>query len=156
MIIRDILRVARMLMSADIGNIDFIAQTGVSHEARFEPNSKIGISAKFFKHSKKGQFHILLHELGHWFRWHNVELSDIMGWEDEENFNNLWGAGNSDEGFAESFAVYCQTPSEFKQRYPEQYERMVGYVGSTSKYVSWAKQKLKEIHSDYQFEELKG
>lgn len=62
--------------------------------------------------------HVLYHELGHWYRQEFIELRDIMGWEEGEKFFNCFGVGNSEEGFAECFAVYCTGPQELIDRYP--------------------------------------
>ena len=71
---------------------------------------------------------MLCHELGHGFRDHDVSLEAIMGFAPGEGFYDLFGAGNSEEGFAEAFAVYCQTPTELHSRYPAAAQQLPQWV----------------------------
>lgn len=91
-------------------------------------NNTIELSPKFFKLSKKQREFVLFHELGHWFRDNFVKLADIMGWEDGDKFYNLFSAGNSEEGFADAFAVYCTSPTELERRYPTQHQLLASWV----------------------------
>lgn len=98
-------------------------------EADYHAN-KITLYGKFFGHPDGVQRHILFHEVGHWYRSAFVPLSDIMGWEDGEKFNNLFSAGNSEEGFAEAFAVLCTTPSDLN-RYPVARDLLKSWVSAS-------------------------
>jgi hypothetical protein len=62
---------------------------------------------------------IVCHELGHWFRTNYVELEDIVGWNPGEGFL-IFGATNSEEGFADAFAAFLMGDSDLETRYPEQ------------------------------------
>ena len=97
------------------------------HEAEYQLGKGIILYNKFYTYPKPMQKWILAHEFGHWFREENIPLSDIMGWEEGENFQIL-SRENSDEGFAEAFAVFFYEPNDLKKRYPEQYSRMKKYV----------------------------
>jgi len=76
-----------------------------------------------------------------------------MGWEPGEGFYDLFGAGNSEEGFAEAFAVYATNSSELKHRYPEAYEKMSKWVGSPHEVLSWAKKAINELPKEESLEE---
>ena len=63
---------------------------------------------------------IVCHELGHWVRMNYVKLEDIMGWNPDEGFL-IFGAINSEEGFADAFAAFLMGDSDLEARYPEQH-----------------------------------
>jgi hypothetical protein len=120
--------------------------TSYSHpEAKYSNKGHIEVFPKFFKYGKGEQLHIIYHELGHWFRDKFVTLNDIMGWEENENFN-IYSMGNSEEGFAEAFANYFDDPKDLKKKYPEQYARLKKYIGSKTNAISKrAKEMVDEI-----------
>lgn len=137
--------VNRIVASVNLNTIKVIPVDWATFEARQDGDNRILVGPKFFKHNPQSQRWILIHELGHWFRNKYVSLADIMGFKDGEKFYNLFGTGNSEEGFAEAFVVYIESQSELKSRYPEQYEAMKGYVGSnTSIFKSWADKTITE------------
>jgi len=63
-----------------------------------------------------------------------------MGWEPGEGFNDLFAAGNSEEGFAEAFAVYLLNPSEVQKRYPEAHAKLKKWLsGKEPSLKKWLK-----------------
>lgn len=137
---------------SDLFHVPVVFVSNLSSEAR-EEGKRIAIGPKFFKQDKATQFFVLVHEAGHWFRNRHVSLSDIMGWAPGEGFYDLFGAGNSEEGFAEAFAVYATNPSELKHRYPEAYEKMEHWVGSSHEVLSWAKKAIANLPKEESLEE---
>lgn len=110
-----------------------------SSEAEYHPGRGIMLTDKFFKLPRGAWLHTLLHELGHWYRDEFVSLAEIMGWEPGEGFS-IYDRRNPDEGFAEGFATYFTDPGHFRRNYPEQYERMKGYLkGKEGPLLKWAK-----------------
>lgn len=99
------------------------------------------LGPKFFKLNSESKESTLYHELGHWYRDRFIGLSEIMGWEPGQGFYDLFGMGNSEEGFAEAFAVYFMNPSELKQRYPESHDKIKGWVkGRETMLRRWVEQ----------------
>lgn len=112
----------------------------LDHEAE-QRGGYILIGPKFFKLSSKNKAFVLYHELGHWYRDKFVGLSDIMGWKPGEGFYDLFSAGNSEEGFAEAFAVYFTTPLELKRRYPDAFTKIKEWTkGKESMIHRWVKE----------------
>ena len=70
--------------------------------------------------SRESLMFIVCHELGHWFRTNHVELEDIMGWNQSEGFL-IFGAANSEEGFADAFAAFLMKDPDLEARYPDQH-----------------------------------
>lgn len=111
----------------------------LSNEAT-QQGDKIRLGPKFYKLPASTRQHVLAHELGHWWRGKFIGLSDIMGWEPGEGFYDLFAAGNSEEGFAEAFAVFLTNPAEVKKRYPDAYDKLKKWVGpKESSLKKWLK-----------------
>jgi hypothetical protein len=101
----------------------------------------ITLYPKYSKLPKPQRTHVIYHELGHWFRDEFVPLNEIMGWEEGENFF-IYSMPNSDEGFAEAFAIYFTDPNDLKKKYPEQFARLKKYIGSKGRSID---KKAKDI-----------
>jgi hypothetical protein len=114
-------------------------------EARQQGN-EVWVFPKFFAQDAGTRRHVLAHELGHWFRQEHVELRDIMGWEPGEGYFDVFGSPNSEEGYAEAFAVYLTQPSELRQRYPRLWadmeQRVKAHVGALT---AWVDARLREL-----------
>jgi hypothetical protein len=118
------------------------------NEATQKPDG-IHLGPKFFKLDSKTKRSVLTHELGHWYRDKFLSLSDIMGWEPGEGFYDLFGAGNSEEGFAEAFAVFLINPNEVKKRYPEAYGKLKDWLrGKESLFKKWVQDSLKGLEAE--------
>jgi hypothetical protein len=98
------------------------------HPEAHQHGDRVIVSHKFHQLTPEQRYHVLLHELGHWFRERFVPLADIMGWEQGDKFYDLFAAGNSEEGWAEAFAVFASHPQELKARYPTQFAALRALV----------------------------
>ena len=70
---------------------------------------------------------IVCHELGHWCRTNYMELGDILGWNPGEGFL-IFGAVNSEEGFANAFAAFIMGDLDLEAHYPEQHAMLAGLL----------------------------
>ena len=131
----------------DLNRIRVIRRSSGSYEARTEGDS-IFLNDKFFAQEPSAQRFVLLHELGHWFRARYVPLAEIMGWELGQGFYDLFGAGNSDEGFAEAVAVHLTNPQELQARYPDQARKLKRYLdGNEARMRKWVDRALAKFWS---------
>jgi len=100
---------------------------------------------KFFRLTPDIQIFTLVHELGHWLRVNHIDLKDIVGWDPGHRFL-IFGAPNSEEGFADSFATYLLDPGELRARYPRQYAAMQGYVaGHRTRLDAWIDDQCRQL-----------
>jgi len=98
---------------------------GAKHPEAEQRGREVWIYPKFNRlPNAAAKRHVLFHEMGHWFREEHVPLADIMGFEEGERYFNVYGAGNSEEGFAEAFATYFTDPRHLKGRYPGLYDEI--------------------------------
>lgn len=119
-------------------------QKGGQHPEAQQKYNVIEIYPKFFDHNISVQKWIIAHELGHWFRENNINLSKIIGWEEGENFK-IYHLQNSEEGFAEAFASFLFDPNDLKNKYPEQFKKIQKYVKNKNKYIKWINDAIKKI-----------
>ena len=120
------------------------------HPEAQQTGDKILVFPKFFDRTKDQKVFILLHELGHWFRQENVELADVMGFEPGEGFFDLFGAGNSEEGFADAFATMLYDEGELKKRYPKPYQQLHAWLRGhdVEAMIQWANEAAESAAGD--------
>ena len=124
-------RAARGLTEAKISSIRVVRKRkrAYGHPQAQQHGHEIWIFPAFDELPRRGsQVHVILHELGHWFREWRVELSDIMGFEVGEGFFGVYGMPDSEEGFAEAFAAYFTDPSHLKKHWPDAFKKIQAYV----------------------------
>jgi len=100
---------------------------------------------------RSSQIHVLLHELGHWYRDQAVPLGDIMGWEPGEGFYGVYGMPNSEEGFAEAFATYFTDPNHLWRNWPDAFKKIKAYVkgsGMDRKFLRFADEAVDKLRSE--------
>ncbi len=90
--------------------------------------------------SRSAKRHVLLHELGHWYRDQFLELSDIAAWSPEDPFFKTYGTPNFEEAFAESFAAFHTDPGHLKSNHPAEYAFISSRVTASDKrrHIQWA------------------
>jgi len=138
--------------AASFSGINIIRQEKSGSIEAEQRGGKIIIYDRFFNLPSDGMLHVLLHELGHWFRESSVPINDIVGWEKGEGFFiDIQGSyTNFEEGFAEAFATYIDDPSWLRSKYPVQFEKLKKLVGasSVSKAKNWAKQVIEDFKDE--------
>jgi hypothetical protein len=119
------------------------------HPEADQDRDMVRLYPKFFRLFPETRRHVLLHELGHWYRQEFIELRDIMGWEEGDKFYNCFWAGNSEEGFAECFAVYWDEPQLLLDRHPWCfqfiYERLAERPFNADAWADWAIREIQGI-----------
>jgi len=91
---------------------------------------------------------IVFHEIGHWYRWSSIALGDIFGSKPEEVFF-IFGSPNSEEGFADAFASYFLERAEMRKRYPDQLQKLSGWLaGKEHQIAAFADRTLEALSAE--------
>ncbi len=97
--------------------------------------------------SRSAKRHVLLHELGHWYRDQFLELSDIAAWSPEDPFFKTYGTPNFEEAFAECFAAFHTDPGHLKSNHPAEYAFISSRITASDKrrHIQWAEGVLDQM-----------